>query len=67
MSYHTVLPAYGKDYTSAKAVKEAWELGHDFQDARTGQYLSKRDVANEPEDVHIEVRYAKLRKVVIVR
>lgn len=67
MSYNTVLPAYGRDYTSAKAVKEAWERGDDFKDARTGLYMSKRDVANEPADVHIEVRYAKLRKVVIVR
>lgn len=67
MSYNTVTPAYGKDYKSQKEVKEAWARGDDFKDARTGLYMSIRDVANEPADVHIEVRYANLRKVVIVR
>lgn len=66
-TYISALPAYGRDYKSQKAVKEDWIAGRDFQDARTGSYLSIRDFANEPDDVHVSVRYANHTKVVNVR
>jgi len=65
-TYISAIPAYGRDYKSQKAVKEDWIAGRDFQDARTGQYLSIRDFADDP-DVHVSVRYANHTKVVNVR
>ena len=66
-TYTTVTPAYGADYKNQKEVKEAWDAGKDFRDARTLQYCSKRDFENEGPDVHVSVRYSKLTKVVNVR
>lgn len=66
--YITVTPAYGADYKSQKTVKEAWAAGKDFRDARTGLYCSIRDFQGPAHaDTHVEVRYAQLTKVVIVR
>ena len=39
----TLVPAYGRDYKSAAAVKADWEAGKDFQIAATGQYCSVRN------------------------
>lgn len=57
------LPAYGRDYKSAAAVKADWAAGKDFQCALTGRYLSARD--NVPGEVW--VRYARLTKLVRVQ
>ena len=56
------VPAYGRDYKSASAVKADWQAGKDFRCAVTGRYLSARD--NVPAEVW--VRYAKLTKLVRV-
>lgn len=56
----TVLPAYGRDYKSAKAALSDWFAGKDFRDAMTGQYLSIRD--DPPGGVRI--RYNKLSRIV---
>jgi hypothetical protein len=56
------MPAYGRDYKSASAVKADWLAGKDFRCAVTGRYLSVRD--NVPAQVW--VRYAKLMKLVRV-
>jgi hypothetical protein len=57
------LPAYGRDYKSAAAVKADWAAGKDFRCAMTGRYLSVRDgVPNE-----VWVRYAGLTKLVRVQ
>jgi len=58
-----VLPAYGRDYRSAAAVKAAWLDGKDFLDSYSRKYLSVRD--NVPHQVW--VRYAALRKIVRVQ
>ena len=55
----TVLPAYGRDYKSKKAVLADWHAGKDFQDAVSGSYLSIRD--NLPD---IFIRYDKKQKIV---
>lgn len=55
----TVLPAYGRDYKSKKAVLSDWHAGKDFVDALSGQYLSIRD--NVP---GVWIRYDKKRKIV---
>lgn len=61
--YDEITPVPGVDYTSAKAVRDAWHDGNDFILARTGQHMSVRDV---PDGLPVQLRYAKLRKVTIV-
>ena len=63
MSDIHALPAYGRDYKSASAVKADWLAGKDFRCSVTGRYLSIRD--DVPADVW--VRYAKLAKIVRVK
>jgi hypothetical protein len=58
----TAVPAYGRDYKSAAAVKADWQDGRDFMDALSGRYLSIRDDVPE-----VWVRYAKRTKVVRVK
>ena len=64
MSDIHAVPAYGRDYKSASAVKADWQAGKDFRCAVSGQYLSVRDPY--PSKVEIWVRYAKLTKLVRV-
>ena len=61
-----VVPAYGRDYTSMKAVHKDWLAGRDFKDAWTGSYLSRRDVEDAPE-IQVWVRYSKRQKIVRVQ
>ena len=64
----TLTPAYGRDYGSVKAVKEALANGQDFviNDAMSrddGRYCSP------PVDLKgqtVKIRYAKLRKVTVI-
>lgn len=53
------MPAYGRDYKSAAAVKADWLAGKDFRCSVSGRYLSVRDAL--PNSVW--VRYAKLTKL----
>lgn len=55
-------PAYGRDYKSAKAVKDDWQVGRDFRTV-SGQMCSIQDFG--PED-KLEVRYARLTKLTFV-
>ena len=61
-------PAYGQDYTTAKAVKDAWKAGKDFKIATfgpdMGRYINKEDA----DRMHTPVllRYARLTKVVYI-
>jgi hypothetical protein len=62
MPYLTVVPAYGRDYKSAKAVKDDWEAGKDFriQDISSrydGSYINK---AGKPAGVILSIRYNRL-------
>ena len=54
----TVIPAYGRDYISKKAVLADWKDGRDFKLAMTGQYCSVRD--NIPD---VWIRYDRLTKI----
>ncbi len=56
------VPAYGRDYKSALAVKADWAAGKDFLCAVTGRYLSARDNLEN----QIWIRYSNLRKIVRV-
>jgi hypothetical protein len=60
--YIEVEPAYGRDYTSAKAAKADWHAGVDFFIPATQRYVSVRDAQRDP-DLRVIIRYAKSRKV----
>lgn len=64
--YASALPAYGRDYPSQKAVKEAWDQGHDFliQDMVLHGYVSKRD---KPADLVLNVRYKRSTQVCVIK
>ena len=61
----TVTPAYGRDYKSAKAAREAWAAGHDFVIAapleESGRYVNRDDYSGS-----VTIRYGSLRKVTII-
>ena len=56
--YTVLLPAYGRDYTSAAKVKADWEANKDFIMASTGQYTSCLDQAV---GTTVELRYRSQR------
>lgn len=69
MKHLTVIPAYGRDYTSAAKVREAWEAGKDFRimdvsSRYDGSYINKDD---KPADVTILVRYRNLTQICKIR
>lgn len=66
MRYLSAIPAYGRDYKSKAEVTKAWDEGQDFliQDMFSSGYINKAD---KPSDVTLNVRYAKLRKVHVIR
>lgn len=62
-------PAYGRDYTSAKAVKTAWNDNLDFQIATfgpdMGRFINKQDAVRA--GLSVMLRYARLTKVVYIK
>jgi len=61
----TLLPAYGRDYKSKKAVLADFNAGLDFEIASFGflQYCSIRDAAQLK---NVSLRYNKQRSVVCI-
>ena len=61
----TLSPAYGRDYTSQKAVKADWDADKDFVietfGPDMGRYINKSQAPGK-----VSIRYAKLTKVVIL-
>ena len=65
----TLVPAYGRDYKSAKEVQAAWDAGKDFRicdisSPYDGAYTSIRDA--KPGDSFL-IRYKKLTNIKIVK
>jgi hypothetical protein len=65
---HTLTPAYGRDYKSAKAVKEDYLTGKDFiynniTSPYHGKMCSYRDFPGET----VTLRYNALRRVTTAR
>lgn len=63
----TIIPAYGRDYPTAKAVKADWKAGKDFRIADMsspydGRYVNCQDC--KPGE-KIRARYKRLTEVVI--
>ena len=64
----TLLPAYGRDYKSAKAVKADWNAGKDFVicdffDPNDGRYCNKQDMKGKT----VNIRYNNKRSIVVVK
>ena len=64
-------PAYGRDYKSAKEVKEAWEAGKDFvindiTSPNDGSYINKED-ASKAGMKSVLIRYKKLTQITNVK
>lgn len=65
----TVVPAYGRDYRSAKAAVEDWDNGKDFA-IPGGPYINNADAVNygpQQQLKEVRIRYDKQRKVVVVK
>lgn len=67
--YVTLVPAYGRDYKSGKAVKEDWKAGKDFQincimHPDDGRYINLEDAQGTTDKY--SVRFSKLTKTVNV-
>lgn len=65
--YLTVVPAYGRDYTSAKAVRSAWAEGKDFlisdrHNPHDGQYVNNAQTGG----LTVNVRYNGKRDVCVI-
>lgn len=68
MSSLVLTPAHGRDYTSQAAVLKDWNAGKDFEVADVGYrqaYINKEDA--DRFRISVRIRYAKLRKVMVVR
>ena len=65
MTHMTVIPAYGRDYTTMAAVRADWDAGKDFIIADItspydGKPISKRD----SKGLLVSARYNKLTKII---
>lgn len=63
-TYIEVTPAYGRDYTTAKAAKQDWKEGKDFRDTVSGSYVNIEDAKRL--DLKVIIRFAKNMKVTSV-
>lgn len=66
--YLTLVPAYGRDYKSAKAVKADWAEGKDFiiQDMSSphdGRYINNADAKG----LTVGIRYKRLTEVCFIK
>jgi len=64
----TLVPAYGRDYKSAKAVKADWDAGKDFRIAdmshpHDGRLVNKPQVPGQ----RFNIRYNGLRSITTVQ
>lgn len=65
-SISTLVPAYGRDYSSRDAVERAFNEDRDFVDTASGKPINRPQI-KELGIVEVWVRYAKLRKITKVR
>ena len=60
----TLIPAYGRDDTTAKAARAAWDAGADWQDAVSGRYVSKSELSPSTQ---CELRFNNHRGLAVVK
>jgi len=65
MTYYELSPAYGRDYATAKAVKEAWLAGKDFLgDHQLGfKPVNRQDI---PKPCRVVLRYKRLTRTAVL-
>ena len=68
MARFTVIPAYGRDYTNAKAVKADFDADRDFQicdmfSGQDGRMVNKQDLAKGDT---LNVRYKRLTQIAVI-
>lgn len=65
MTYKTLVPAYGRDYKTGKAVKEAFEAGKDFLTTAItdGDQLINREDLLTLKPITVNIRFAAERKI----
>lgn len=68
----TLVPCYGRDYTSAEAVLAHWREGKDFRIRDIscrwdGAYMSVRDAKGEMQDTTFKIRYNKLADFCLIK
>jgi len=65
----TLSPAYGRDYTSAKAVKADWQAGKDFRiesyGPDMGRYIGKEEA--DAEHLTVMIRYKRLTQLCVIK
>jgi hypothetical protein len=61
-----VTPAYGRDYTSAKAAKADWFAGKDFIMQPQGCYINKADAQTLTGATAVNIRYKGSTRVTVV-
>ena len=65
----TLTPAYGRDYRSKAAVLKDWDDDKDFvvNDVFSGgMYMNRSDAVNA-KMLSVNIRYDKLRKIIVVK
>jgi hypothetical protein len=65
----TLVPAYGRDYTSAKSVQTDWDAGKDFMinmpfSPEHGRYIGKNDT---PKGTILNIRYKKNTQIKVIK
>ena len=68
----TLIPAYGRDYKSGKAVKADWEDNKDFiiqsfGHPYDGKYINKKDAETINPKAEFMIRFKQNRNFVIVK
>lgn len=65
----TLVPAYGREYKTAKAVKEDWANGKDFLVADMFSPYDGKPANREsfPSGTKVQIRFDKVRKVTVVQ
>jgi len=58
----TLIPAYGRDYTSAKDAHQAFLQGQDFSLQPSGVYTSIRDIPHLQRQHNIEAIHIKYKR-----
>lgn len=64
--YITLIPAYGRDYKSKKAIIADLDNNLDFILASSGQYINKSQLI-EANMLNINVRYSRLTKIAVLK
>lgn len=66
----TCVPSYGRDYKTAKEVKEAWAASKDFNimdmsSAHDGRQINKQDA--DASGMTVNIRFKGMTKMVVIK